>query len=87
MWEQGNNIHIITNWNGDSICFRPYLNENGQWGIQVNAKISRSNEMRLMTLRSNGSIDRFEGFLKSFTNKKYENIYGNNENGNNSRAE
>lgn len=84
-WEQGNNIHIITNWNGDRICFRPYLNKDSQWGIDVNAKLSRSSEMRLMTLISTESVDRFEGFLSNFLNREFTNVYGSNENANNSR--
>jgi len=85
-WEQGNNIHIITNWNKDKICFRPYLNKESHWGIDVNAKLSRSSEMRLMTLMTTDSVDRFESFLSNFLNKQLPNVYGNNENGNNSRA-
>jgi hypothetical protein len=76
-WVQGNNIHIITNWCGDSICFRPYRNDKTKhWGIDVNAKISRSTEMRLMTLMTSSSLDRFEHFLKSFVTKKPKNDYG-----------
>lgn len=87
-WEQGNNIHIITNWNEDKICFRPYIDSQGRWGIDVNAKLSRSNEMRLMTLMATGSsVDQFESFFKGFVTRRLINTYGHNENGNNSRAQ
>lgn len=65
-WEQGNNIHIITSEDGRKISFRPYYND-GVWGIDVLSKISRSTEVRLMTLfESNYDVVRLESFLRMF---------------------
>lgn len=84
-WVQGNNVHLITRANGDSLVFRPFSDQE-DWGIDVLSRFSRTNEMRLFTITSVHEI----GFLGTFLGEFLycpENNYGSKEHANNSRAE
>lgn len=87
-WEQGNNVHVIHRLDGKRIAFRPFCNTDGDWGIDVLAKFSRSDEMRLFSVTRLNECFQLGNFLLEFidcgTNP---NTYGDREHNNNSRAE
>lgn len=84
-WDQGNNIHLITRSDGSQLALRPFSNHH-EWGIDVLAKFSRSQEMRLCSITNTHEANIFLLFLGEFL-CYLENNYGEKEHKNNSRAE
>ena len=74
-WSQGNNVHVLTrNLNGDKLTFRPW-HKDSNWGIDVLARFSRSQEMRLFTIRTVSECAFLYTFLDSFYSCP-DNVYG-----------
>ena len=74
IWMQGNNIHILEREDGAQIAFRPYKNGD-DWGIDVLAKFSRTQEMRLFSILDIDECLNLGTFLYNFFND-YKNTYG-----------
>lgn len=75
VWEQGHNIHLLHRDDGAKIAFRPYSNGNGNWGIDVLSKFSRSQEMRLFTVMNTVDCATLAIFLNEFFSTS-RNMYG-----------
>lgn len=93
-WQQGNNVHVIHRTNskqemdGARLTFRPFVSAGGNWGIDVLAKFSRSDEMRLFAVTQLIECFFLGTFLAEFLDAGInENAYGSKEHKNNSRAE
>lgn len=86
VWEQGNNVHVIHREDGSRLTFRPFCSADREWGIDVLAKFSRSDEMRLFTVTQLSECYQLGSFLLEFLDCS-PNTYGDREHNNNSRAE
>lgn len=88
VWEQGNNVHVIHRKDGARITFRPYVSPDQDWGIDVLAKFSRSDEMSLFAITDITEAQSACNFLTEFLDRGVEvNTYGSKEHNNNSRVE
>ncbi len=87
-WQQGNNVHVITRNDGSRLTFRPFINSERNWGIDVLCKFSRSDEIRLFAVTQISECFFFGSFLTEFLDAGINiNTYGSTEHNNNSRAE
>jgi len=50
IWHQGHNIHVLESKDGRKIALRPFRNREGDWGIEMLVKISRSQEFPLFQI-------------------------------------
>ena len=76
VWSQGNNIHLLHRKDRITISLRPCVTKaGGCWGIDVLAKFSRSQELRLFTVVNIDDCFKFGYFLSDFLSCD-ENLYG-----------